>query len=314
MHSAATLATKPYAPYPLTEDAAEFGLESTVVSHVLGSIVARHLPTRGSPRATLFLHGAAGSWSTWTPVLQAARESGAVVDEPVLFDLPGWGEARLTDSPGSHTIDVVCELVRTAALELGYTQWDLVGHSMGGFIALHMAARWPDNVRSVVMVSGTTWSLIESVEHPVRRFRALPGFVMLWRVMAFLAALGAFGRSLVRALDGAGLLRPAVFPLFRHPFRLNSSVVDALSREIRPRSFVSAVEITRGYDPDHAWTGVTCPVTAIKGDRDVFVRDSDLSRLTALLPASHIVIVADCGHFANVERPGAVLSAMAANR
>ena len=320
MHSAPTsdididTNTDRYAPYPLVADAAEFALVSTTVSNALGSIVARHLPTRGSHRATLFLHGAAGSWSTWTPVLQAARESGAGVAEPVLFDLPGWGEARLDESTDSRTIDVVCELVRTAAFQLGYTQWDLVGHSMGGFIAMHMAALWPHNVRSVVTVSGTTWSLIESVEHPVRRFSTLPGFVMLWRVMGLLAALGAFGRALVRGMDAAGLLRVAVFPLFRHPLRVNASVIDALSREIRPLSFVSAVDITRGYDPARNWSDITCPVTAIKGDRDVFVRDTDLRQLTTLLPASHTMIVADCGHFANVERPGAVFRAMTATR
>lgn len=303
-----------YGPYPLIDDAAVFGLTSTIVTNNFGSTVARHLPQRDTARATLFLHGAAGSWSTWTPLLLAAREAGISIPDPVLFDLPGWGAAELNGTTDATTIDAVCELVRETALRLGYTQWDLVGHSMGGFIALHMAARWPENVCSVVTVSGTTWSLVESVRHPVTSFGTLPGFVMLWRVMGVLAALGLVGRALLQALDTCRLLRLALTPLFRHPFRVAKSVIDAFSHEIRPRSFVSAAEITRGYDPSAAWAAITCPITAIKGDRDVFVRDSDLISLSRLLPHARTITVPDCGHFANVERPTAVLTAIITGR
>ena len=309
-----TLGTDRYAPYPLVDDAASFGLTSTVVVNSLGSTVTRHLPRRDNARATLFLHGAAGSWTTWTPVLRAARESGSDIPNPILFDLPGWGAAQLDETADATTIDVVCELVRQSALELGYTQWDLVGHSMGGFIAMHMAARWPENVRSVVTVSGTTWSVVDSVRHPVISFGTLPAFVMLWRVMGVLAALGVVGRALVRALDACRLLRLAVVPLFRHPFRVAESVIDALSHEVRPRSFVSAAEITRGYDPSVTWAAIVCPIIAVKGDRDVFVRNSDLISLSRLLPHARTAIIPDCGHFANIERPHAVVQAMMTSR
>jgi len=105
------------------------------------------------------------------------------------------------------------------------------------------------------------------------------------------------------------LLRPAVFPLFRHPWRVDRSVIDALGRELRPASFVAATRILRGYDPA-VWSAIRCPVTAIKGDRDVFVRDDDLERLAAVVPQARLVVVPDCGHFAGVERPFAVLDAM----
>jgi len=292
-----------YAPYPLTDDG---GLVSTTVTGSLGSTVARHLPVRSSARATLFLHGAAGSWTTWTPVLQAARDVGRDIPDPVLYDLPGWGEGML--SPSDHDIETVCDLVRSAALELGYTEWDVVGHSMGGFIALHLAATHPDEVRSVVMVSGTTWSVIESVGHPVRRFGVLPGFTSLWQVMRLLAALGAVGRALVRGMRTVHLLRLAVFPLFRHPFRVDGTVIDALAQELRPMSFLAAAEFARDYDTSR-WAGIECPVTALKGDRDVFVRDSDLQLLRSAIPHAVTRIVEDCGHFANVERPHAVLAA-----
>lgn len=286
-----------YAPFPLVDDPAVFGLETTT----LGEAVVRHRRQR-STRATVFLHGAAGSWTTWTPVLQAGD-----VSDPVLLDLPGWGGAGATPPAG---VDAACDVVVRALDALGYTEWDVVGHSLGGFLALHLAATHADRVRSVALVSGTTWSVIESVSHPVSGLFALPGFTGLWRVMQALAALGPVGRGIVSGLSRARLLRAAVFPLFRHPFRVPGSVVDALAREVRPVAFSAAAALARRYPADELWASIGCPVTALKGDRDVFVRGSDLEHLRAVVPHARTLVVADCGHFATVEHPEAVLAAI----
>ena len=300
----------PYAPFPLATDEAALGLTRTTVSNPLGSAVARHRPRRTSTRATIFLHGAAGSWTTWTPLLTAATAQGIELHNPVFIDMPGWGDAELTDDPAQQTIATVCELVKEVAETLGYTEWDVIGHSMGGFIALHMAAIWPHCVLSVGLVSPTTWSVIESVEHPVRRFSTLPAFTMLWKVMRGLAALGTAGSGLVRFAQRTRLLRTAVFPLFRHPFRIDASVIDALAREVRPRSFSAAAEITRGYDAHQMWSRIACPVLGLKGDNDVFVTPGDFARLAQTLPDATLTVIPDCGHFAAIERPAQTLEAL----
>ena len=297
-----------YAPYPLVTDAASLGFVETSLDG--GTVVARHRPTRTSTRATLFLHGAAGSWSTWTPMLAAADEAGITIVNPVLFDLPGWGDA--TPPPGSPplTLEIVCELARDLALELGYTEWDIVGHSLGGFIALHMASLWPQSVLSVSLVSGTTWSVIDAVAHPWHGMRVIPGFVLLRLVMKVLAPVEPVARALMRGLRAVGLLRLTAVPLLRHTARVDSSVIVALGMELRPRSFVTAGDVTVGYDADGRWALIECPVRATKGDRDVFVTDLDLARLERVLPGTVAVVVDDCGHFGNIERPHAVLAAL----
>ncbi len=228
----------------------------------------------------------------------------------MLFDLPGWGDAALADDPLDDPVFAICSLVKDMAEELGYTEWDLVGHSLGGFIALHMASIWPQAVLSVGMVSGTTFSIIHSVQHPVRRFLEIPGFTMLWRVMQFLAFLGPAGPALVRGVGAIGLLRAATFPLFRHWRSVPRSQGRALAMEIRPRSFAAAAGVTRGYDADSRWATIECPVRATRGDRDVFVTQEDLDQLGRLLPASVCTVIPDCGHFGAVERPWAVLAAL----
>lgn len=307
--------TPEYAPFALETDAAALGLVQTVVygglagSHAV-KVVARHRPERTSTRATIFLHGAAGSWTTWTPLLAAAEQSGITIVNPVLVDLPGWGDATPEPGAAELTLEIVCELVKDIALDLGYTEWDLVGHSLGGFIALHMASIWPQSVRSVALVSGTTWSVIDAVARPWHGLRVIPGFVLLRFFMRLLAPVQPAALAAVRGLRAIGVLRLASFPLFRHLTAIDATVVDALATELRPRSFVTAGDVTRGYDADAQWALIECEVHATKGDRDVFVTDGDLERLERVVLRSTTAVIADCGHFGNVEQPHATLAAL----
>ncbi|MET0991420.1 MAG: alpha/beta hydrolase [Lacisediminihabitans sp.] len=302
-----------YAPCGMVTDPAVVDLATTTVSSALGSCVARHPAARHSTVATVFLHGAAGSWTTWTPLLLAAQADGIDLGETVLLDLPGWGEATLAGG-ADQTVLAISSLVRDVVMGLGYTEWRLVGHSLGGFVALHMAATWPERTRDVGLVSGTTFSVLRAVEHPFRGVRELPGFVLLWQVMRALAAFGLAGRALVRGVDRCGLLRLAVAPLFRHWTRIPRSQIDALAHELRPRSFSVAARATRGYPADALWGGIRCPVHALKGDRDVFVSPADLEQLGRLLPQSVRTVIADCGHYGPVERPHEVLAALGYTR
>lgn len=299
-----------YAPFGLILEADSLGFVETIVQSSLGSCVARHRVDRTSSTATVFLHGASGAWTTWTALLQSATEQGIPIENPVLLDLPGWGDATITEDEGDVTVLAISSLVTAVTERLGYSTLHLVGHSLGGFIALHMAANWPDRVLSVGMVSGTTFSVIRSVERPFARFFELPGFTMLLGVMRFLAVLGAAGRTLVRVFGRTGILRLVFAPLFRHGRRMPVSLLTATANDLRPRAFVAAAEVARGYDAASIWSRIECEVRATKGDRDVFVTDADFAELARVVPRSIRTVIDDCGHFGIVERPAAVLEAL----
>ncbi|MEY2849066.1 MAG: hypothetical protein RI885_1733 [Actinomycetota bacterium] len=298
-----------YAPHPLQFDDSGFGLITSTTRSPLGTCIAYHRPERESDVATVFLHGAAGSWTTWTPLLAEAAARDIHLADPVLLDLPGWGETELADHGRGATIEAITELVVGTLDDLGYSGFHLVGHSLGGFVALAAAAAHPSRVLSVATVSGTTFSVIRSVEHPVRRFAELPGFTMLWRVMRVLALLPGEARPIARALAPTGLMRVIFSPLFRHGRRVPQSLVVATAADLRPSAFSAAAEVARGYDTA-LWGAITCPVAATKGDRDVFVTDRDLVELGRVIPHSRRTAIRDCGHFGPVERPAEVLSAL----
>jgi pimeloyl-ACP methyl ester carboxylesterase len=285
-----------YAPYPVVADLAGWGLTTTTVSAAAGPTVVQHRP---GPRPLLFLHGVAGSWTTWTPFLSAAE--GIAGRGLVLVDLPGWGSSPAPTVP--LDVDESSQVLVDVLDALGLDQVDVVGHSMGAFVGLHLTVTRPDRVRSLGLVSGTTFATAAAARHPVRALRTLPAFTLL---RAGLGVTRGAAHGLLRGLAGIGLLPLLAGPVFATVRRLDPSVLQAFVDEFRPAGLLGAARSAARYDT-RRWSAVRCPVVAIAGRQDVFARVDDLARLRGVLPDVRTVLLEDCGHFAHVERPDAVV-------
>jgi len=323
-----------YCPFPLSTDARTFGLTTSAMRLGSGTVVVRHGRRTDSGTATILLHGAAGSWTTWTPLLSAAAlgstgstgstgrvPSGALaLTDLIIPDLPGWGDSEPADASTRHSarpsarptpgIATVAASIAESARALGYERWNVIGHSLGGFLALELAALEPAATVTVALVSATTFSVVDSVRHPLTRFALLPGYTALLGVMRALAMVEPAGRGLVRWLDRVGLLRRLTAPLFSRVGAVHESVISALATEVRPRAFATASALAGAHDPARSWARITCPVHAIQGDADVFVADSDRARLAAVIPGFVSRTIEGTGHFAHIEKPFAALEAL----
>ncbi|MDO9399009.1 MAG: alpha/beta hydrolase [Herbiconiux sp.] len=311
-----------YAPHPIDADEARNGVEWRQFVTRLGVVSARVSPERTSDTATVLLHGAAGSWSTWTPLLAEARLAagrtggGPGPSDLVLIDLPGWGHSVLPGAPPARPRDTaLVEVYSCAVVEvlhsLGYRAWHVIGHSMGGFLALDLAAREREATLSVGLVSATTGSVAEAVRHPVRGLLTRPAFVGLLAVMLLFRTHGDAASALLRALDRVGLLRAVVSTLFARGRAVPRSVREALAREVRPDGFVLAARLLALTDLEQSLAGIRCPVISVRGDHDVFVTAGDDERLALLLPAFGSTVLPSVGHFAQIEAPAAVLALFA---
>ena len=291
---------EPYAPFPVSATPAMWDLRRLEVPTPSGPVVVHHRP---GDDPLLLLHGVAGSWSTWTPLLRAADGVGG--RGLVLVDLPGWGSSPAPDGP--LDLDVVARALTTVLDTLEVDHVDVVGHSMGAFVGMHLAVVAPERVRSLALVSGTTVATADAARHPLRGLRTLPAFTLL---RAGLTATGEAARPMLRGLARVGLLPLVAAPVFTHVRRLDASVLDAFVEELRPTRFTDAAQAAGDYDLGR-WRSVSCPVTAIAGHDDVFARVTDLEALRALVPQVRTVLLDDCGHFAHVERPDAVARTLA---
>lgn len=293
-------------PLPLRSDGDALGLRRLVVPTSVGEVVVRSGRESGGP-ATILLHGAAGSWTTWTPLISASDLSPRPLTDLIALDLPGWGESGGFDRVRS--VEDVSDAVAEVARALGYSSWRLVGHSLGGFIALDVAARYSDATLGVTLISATGTGVLGAVRRPLRGGVALPWFAGMLLTMRTLAVLGRAGSALVQLLGRIGCMRALSSPLFAGP--VHPSVVAAFAGELRPAAFSRAARLAAEYE-ERTWTGVSCPVRSVRGALDVFAGEADAAAFAALIPDFSEVRLRDAGHFANVERPDAVLTAIAA--
>lgn len=292
------------APTALVTDGLSLGLSRVVVPTSVGALAVR-TGRRSGESALVMLHGAAAGWGTWGPLLAASDRTGRPLTDVVAIDLPGWGESGSRVPSLEHLSESVVE----AARALGYTRWRLVGHSLGGFVALDIAARHPRETVAVGLVSPSGAGVMDAVRRPILGSIRLPGLAGMMLAMHLLRALGRAATPLLRFLRATGLLRLLASPLFRHPWRVDRSVSDALADEIRPAAFLRAARAARGYD-DRRWRRIRCAVRSVAGERDVFSRGSDDAWFARRLSDFASVRLADAGHYAAAERPDEVLAAL----
>ncbi|KAA9333110.1 alpha/beta hydrolase [Hymenobacter busanensis] len=98
------------------------------------------------PLSLVFLHYWAGSGREWHPLITAL----GLECECLAPDLPGFGDAP---PPARFTLDAYADAVAQFMAEKNLAEYVLVGHSMGGKIALALAAQRPNGLRGVALLA-----------------------------------------------------------------------------------------------------------------------------------------------------------------
>lgn len=112
---------------------------------MLNSIVA------GEGKAIVFLHGYGEDLSLWEELVKPLQEYYKLIT----VDLPGFGKSRpLGDQ---ITIDEVAQVVNNhLCLDLGINNYNVFGHSLGGYVALALADLFPDNVEGLGLINSSS--------------------------------------------------------------------------------------------------------------------------------------------------------------
>jgi len=244
-----------------------------------------HYAERGERRAgapsVVLIHGAGARSAIWMMVMaRVARFAHAVA-----IDLPGHGpsetEGAALDGSAGLTLaryrDAVGELC--GALCLGPAV--LVGHSMGGLVAIEAALAWPDKVRALVLCAAAPKLPVDGDLEKL--LRDDPAGATLW-----LADHG---------------LSPRAKPAVRSGFLATGALA-------RPEITQADFEIVRSTDLTARLPAVACPITWLDGADDRIVRivprdpSTDARR-------GEIVTIPDAGHLLPIEAPGAIAEAIA---
>jgi pimeloyl-ACP methyl ester carboxylesterase len=117
----------------------------------------------GSGEPLVLIHGATSYWSTWEPMLPALTERFEVL-APTLIGHGGQPIVPDDDVPPKSYVDSV----EAAMDEAGMATAHLVGNSLGGWVAMELAAR--GRARSVVALSPAGGWIDDAAIRPVARF------------------------------------------------------------------------------------------------------------------------------------------------
>lgn len=258
----------------------------------------------------VYVHGLGGSSTNWTDLGYLLAPWG----HGIAVDLPGFGFSEPADGfelTMHAQADGLADYI--ACLDEGAVH--LVGNSMGGVISLLLAARRPDLVRTLTLISPAMPDLRPDprrLSDPRVALTVLPGIGK--RVRKKLAALGP--RERARQVINLCFADPQSFPANRfdelaeeHGARMNYPwAMPALTR-----STVGLIRTWMVSGARSLWSAareVQAPTLVIWGEQDRVVGARKARRTTNALPNGRLLLLPEAGHVAQMERPVAVAEAI----
>lgn len=222
----------------------------------------------------------------------------AVGRQVILYDQRGRGETQAP--PGLRAARVEHDVLDVPALReaLGIAQWDLVGHSWGGGIALLAAAEDALGVRRVVTFDavGATSGWLDLLHERALEHLGRRGATEEQARLALLDPSALHEPDAARHADYSRTMYAAWF----HDQEMRSF---SPPRALSPTGATIAARLRReGYDWRDRYRAVQAPVLLIHGTEDA-IPLAEAERSAALIPHARVVAIPEAGHMPFFENP-----------
>ena len=264
-------------------------------------------PPADAPRErAVYVHGLGGASTNWTDLaaLLAVRFDGYALD------LPGFGRSA---PPSRYSmqrhVQAVVAVIEWVAAQPGPGQGapvHLVGNSLGGLVSLWIAARRPDLIATLTLISPAM---------PVYR---VPAAFDRAIALVLLPGVPALAERRLAGVSPEQRVRGLLRMCFGDPSRVPQQRVDEAVEEMRERdeqpwAGQALTRSLRGLMTSYlrlgranAWRmarSVKAPSLVVWGDRDRLVDPRLAPRLTAVLPDARLQVQEGVGHLAMLEAP-----------
>ncbi len=244
----------------------------------------------------VFCHGLFGQGKNWTQVAKEVAQQHRVL----LLDMPQHG--RSTWSSDFDYLDAADQVATALGDQAHDEKVAVVGHSMGGKIAMVLALRHPERVERlcVVDVAPVAYDSAHSFDTYVDAMRTLD-----------LGALGS--RSDADAALTTAVPNPVVRGFLLQNLRRHQGE-SGWYRQPNLEVIGDRLDVITGWPADQL-TGVAPyegPVLWVRGERSDYVADEHVEAMSALFPRVRKVTVKNAGHWVHSEQPEPFASVMRA--
>jgi pimeloyl-ACP methyl ester carboxylesterase len=267
------------------------------------SIPARHVTIHGhdvtyrrsetdpSRPTILLIHGMAGNSRTWKDVMPALSEDFNVLAP----DLIGHGESA--KPMGDYSLGAFASGLRDLLAVLSIGPVTVVGHSLGGGVAMQLAYQHPELVDRLVLIGSgglgreVSWLL---------RILTLPGAEYAMPLI-FPHFVREPGDAVNRAIHERGFGIPQLGEMWR----AYSSLSQAENRKAFVRTLRAVIE-PGGQTvnaTDRLYLAAAMPTMIVWGDRDQIIPIAHGRAAHEAIPHSRLEVFEGCGHFPHVEDP-----------
>lgn len=230
-----------------------------------------HYYTAGTGEPLVVIHGGGGDARTWWHNIIELAEKYTVYAP----DLPGYGGSQ--PLVGEYFIPELSEFVERFAASLGLDKFHLVGHSLGGGVALNYALRAPHRIKKLVLISSLCLG------------REIALWVRLLSVPAMLRIVGSIVMGMFDFITWIikTLLLPVEFivPLSRASVAIGGSITT-----IKEQTLVLA----------HRLSEIEFPTLLVWGARDPIVPVRHAYAAAQVIPDCQVKVFKNRGH--NVHR------------
>jgi pimeloyl-ACP methyl ester carboxylesterase len=279
-------------------------------------VFVRSAPAPEGAEHAVFVHGLGGSATNWTDLMDVLRlppEDGP--DGPPLaceaLDLPGFGYSPVP-ADGDYSLDARAATVIALIEKRGNWPVHLVGNSLGGAICVRVAARRPDLVRTLTLVSPAL---------PDLRPRALP--VRLGLLCA--PAVGPWLLNRVQRIppeERTSIVIRDIYadPSLVHAKRRAEGIDEIIRRDQLDYADDVLLATARGLVAEYMRRGprtlwrdamrITAPTVVMYGSHDRLVRPAMAALAARAFRNARAVVLPRTGHVAMMERPEVVAKEM----
>ena len=228
----------------------------------------------GTP-SLLFLHYFAGSSASWSEVMSHLQQTAHCI----ALDLPGFGDSEPIDD---RTVEAAAVVIAEMICQLDLQRYSLIGHSMGGKIALALASTQPPGLQSLILLapSPPTPEPIADSE----RSRLLKTY-----------GDRAAAEETARKITAQALSDTAFEQIIRDNLRTSQVAWQAW------------LECGSQQDISSAMAAIKVPVLVIVGAEDTAIPQSLLQReVVDAIADARLVVVPNVGHLLPIEAPQAI--------